>query len=89
MLTDIRDKYCDGIKINIAAGSVDDSVVEKLVSAAEHNKGKSSLIVNVLDESENITVDLFSRKLKVSSHDDFIRAVEAIPGAEIELVIRH
>ena len=89
LLSDIRNKYCDGIKINITAGSIDESVVEKLATAAENNKGKSSLIVNIIDESENIAVDLFSRKLKVSSQNDFIEVVESIPGAEIELMIRH
>ncbi len=89
LLTDIREKYCDGIKINLTATAIDESLVTKLVTAAENNKGKRSLIVNIVDESEKLTVDLFSRKMKVSSNDKFIHSVEEIPGAEIELIIRH
>jgi DNA polymerase-3 subunit alpha len=88
LLAEVRDKYCDGIKIKISAKTIDDEMIEKFLSIVKGNSGKCSLIVNVWDETEKINIDLFSRKLRVSSNDSFIRSVEEMPGMELEL-IRH
>jgi DNA polymerase-3 subunit alpha len=88
ILAEVREKYCDGIKINLKVQSIDNALVEKLVSAVKENAGKCSLIVTVKDESEKIGVELFSRKMRVSTDDSFIHSIEDIPGAELEL-IRH
>jgi DNA polymerase-3 subunit alpha len=88
LLTDVRDKYCDGIKLRLDASSVDEMLIDKLYSITRENAGKCSLIVSLRDDFEKINVDLLCRKISISATNSFIRSVEELPGTELEL-IRH
>ena len=86
LLANVREKYCDGIKINLPVELVDGEVIERLFSIARNNTGKNSLIINIRDEAEKLNVELFSRKMKVSAADPFLNSIGEINGAEIELL---
>lgn len=80
LLGEVRERYYDGIELNMNINLISKDLIRKLESLADVYRGKGSVLVNILDENENIKVDLFSRKIRLGIDDKLIAELESIPG---------
>jgi len=86
LLGEIRDKYLDGIELDMKIEDVTDSFITAIAELAEKNPGKGSLMFNIRDKSENISVDLFSRKVRIDINNELIDRIETMPGMEYRIL---
>ncbi|MDZ7605096.1 MAG: DNA polymerase III subunit alpha [Cyclobacteriaceae bacterium] len=85
LLSEIRDKLSKSVDVNIRAQDVNESIIRQIETILQRNPGNCSLKFNLYDESESITVDLLSRKFRVSPSNDLIQALEEIPTVEFRV----
>ncbi len=85
LLSEIRDKLSKSVDVNIRAQDVNESIIRQIEAILQRNPGNCSLKFNLFDESESITVDLLSRKFRVSPSNDLIQALEEIPTIEFRV----
>jgi DNA polymerase-3 subunit alpha len=86
LLGEVKDKYYDGIELQMNINQISREVIDKLEHLATEYQGKGSVTVNILDELENIKVDLFSRKIRLGINDRMIAELETIPGLEYRIL---
>lgn len=79
LLSEIREKLSKGILVNINPASVSMQIVSQIEEIMAQHPGNCSLKVNLVEESENISVDLMSRKFLVSPNDELLKSLEMIP----------
>ena len=63
-----------------------DSFSKELVNLVNENKGKHSLVINVVDYLNKYEVDLLSRKIKVDLNKEFISKIKSLD--KIKIMIR-
>ncbi len=86
LLSEIRDKLSKSVQVSIKANDVSAEIIEQVETILQRNPGNCSLKLHLYDESENITVELLSRRYMVSPTNELIQALEEIP--EIEFRVR-
>lgn len=87
LLSDVQQKYCDGIELRINVRDITDNFVTELEKISLSYEGKSSLMISIKDGDENIMVDLFSRKIRLNVDAQFVREIENIPGIEYKVLM--
>jgi len=85
LLSEIRDKLSKSIMVNIKPASVNMQIISQIEEIMAQHPGNCSLKVNLVEESENISVDLLSRKFLVSPNDEFLKSLESIPEINFEI----
>ncbi|MCK5279543.1 MAG: hypothetical protein KAK04_13410, partial [Cyclobacteriaceae bacterium] len=85
LLSEIREKLSKSIEISIKPVSVDLQIINQIEELIGKHPGKCSFKVNLLEEGENISVDLLSRKFLVSPDDELLKSLEAIPEIQCKV----
>ena len=85
LLSEIREKLSKSIEISIKPASVGLQIINQIEELIGKHPGKCSLKVNLVEESENISVDLLSRKFLVSPDDELLKSLEAIPEIQCKV----
>ena len=78
LLTELREKRGTGIQVKIDAQTVNDKLIENILALAEQHHGEKNLKVEIFDELEGISVNLFSRNLKIDPSNELIRELKNI-----------
>ncbi len=78
LLSELREKRGKGIQVTVSAQDINDKFVDKLMELIDEHSGETSLHVEVFDPLENISVDLFSRNIKVEPSNELIRELKNI-----------
>ena len=86
LLTDIREKMTTKVLVNIEAGLVSDDLVEDLDNIATQFPGNCSFNVKVVDSAEKMTVELMSRKYKVSPDNNLMDALGKLDAITYKIV---
>ena len=60
-------------------------MIEKTVGIIEKNKGKHSLILNVINQNQNYDVELLSRKIKVDINKEFIKEINNLEVVKLSI----
>ncbi len=76
LLTEVREKLTKGLQLSMDVQFLNTSLIDQLEELFEANPGKCYLKINVVDPTENVTVELQSRKYKVNPHNDLISALD-------------
>lgn len=76
LLSELREKRGKGIQIKLDAKMVDQELIEKLLAITEEHKGETPVKVELFDKRENISVELFSRQIKVDPNNDLLRELK-------------
>jgi DNA polymerase-3 subunit alpha len=71
MLANVREELVKSISIIVPLQIISDDLIMELKEHTNH-KGKVELHFKVVDKSENLTVDLFSRTQRISLSEDLI-----------------
>ena len=72
MLSDVRDEMIKMVSITIPIHEITDNLVDEIKKQVETNKGKIMLKFKVIDPESKISIDLFSRTLKVNLTPKFL-----------------
>ena len=65
LLSDLAEKLCNDITLDIPVSDISEVFVSNLLSIANSNRGKCRLKIRLRDDLERSTVDLVSQKVKV------------------------
>jgi DNA polymerase-3 subunit alpha len=83
LLPEVKDKLIEKISISIPEECVDKDFTEDLISEIKKNQGKVLLYFKIKEQATGISVDLFSRMLKIAVGNELIHFLERKKG-EIE-----
>ncbi|MGI9542281.1 MAG: DNA polymerase III subunit alpha, partial [Cyclobacteriaceae bacterium] len=78
LLSEIREKLSKEILLEVKLEDVNDGLVDQLEELSNNHPGKCPLKVMISDLDENISVELLSRKYKVSPENDLIDELEKL-----------
>lgn len=78
LLSDVRQKMCKGVTLNIDASTIDDLYMSELTDIVSLNPGDLPLKVNIYDVLENMNVDMFSRKYKIEASNEFFEDLKRL-----------
>lgn len=78
LLTELREKRGKGIQIKLDAKSIDEKLIEELILITSAHHGTTDLKIEIYDRGENISVNLFSRNIKVDPSNELIKALKNV-----------
>lgn len=85
LLSEIREKLSKTVQINLKPQSINEEIIDQIEEILARHPGKCSFKVNLMEESENISVDLLSRKFLVSPNDELLDALQDIPEIQCQV----
>jgi len=72
MLSDVKEEMIKMVNITIPIHDITDNLVDEIKKQVESNKGKIQLKFKVIDPESKISIDLFSRTMKVNLSPKFL-----------------
>jgi DNA polymerase-3 subunit alpha len=78
LLSELREKRSKGIRVTVNARDVDQNFIDLLSALAKEHEGQTQLRIQLVEKSENISVELLSRKIKVDPNSQLIRTLKKV-----------
>ncbi|PIQ48405.1 MAG: DNA polymerase III subunit alpha [Cytophagales bacterium CG12_big_fil_rev_8_21_14_0_65_40_12] len=78
LLSELREKRSKGIRVTVNARDVDQNFIDLLSALAKEHEGQTQLRIQLVEKSENISVELLSRKIKVDPNSKLIRTLKKL-----------
>ena len=88
LLSEVRGRMIKGLKVNINLDDLTLDLMEKLEIITAKYKGDAKLFIEVLDKQENISLELFSKKIKVDPSADLINELKLLPEVAYKIMDR-
>jgi DNA polymerase-3 subunit alpha len=88
LLSEVRGRMIKGFKVNINLDDLTLDLMEKLESITTKYKGDAKLYIEVLDQQENISLELFSKKLRVDPSAELIKELKLLPEVAYKIMDR-
>ena len=88
LLSEVRGRMIKGLKVNINLDDLTLDLMEKLEIITVKYKGDAKLFIEVLDKQENISLELFSKKIKVDPSADLINELKLLPEVAYKIMDR-
>lgn len=85
LLPELRDKMAKSITIQVPLSEISDSFIDKMNNLFESNKGSCNVKFAIFDRSENLLIEMPSKKTKVSPTNEFIQGIESTMGLQYKL----
>ena len=85
LLSELIDSEIRDVVLRVKLDNISEDIVEKTVDIIEKNKGKHSLILNVINQNQNYDVDLLSRKIKVDVNKEFIKEINNLEVVKLSI----
>jgi DNA polymerase-3 subunit alpha len=85
LLSEVREKLTKGVHLQLQGDDVSAPLVDHLEALIESYPGNCTLKVSVLDETENIGVELLSRKYRISPDNELMHALDKIKEVSIKV----
>ena len=86
LLSEIREKLSKSVQVNLKPAAISAGIIDQIEEIVANHPGKCALKVNLMEESENINVDLLSRKYLVSPDNELLRSLKDIPEVECNIL---
>lgn len=86
LLNEVRGKMIKGIRVHIDLDDLTLDLMEKLEVITGKYKGEAKLYINIIDNKENITLDLMSKKYHVDPSNEMIKALDMIPEIAYKII---
>jgi DNA polymerase-3 subunit alpha len=86
LLADIRSKLLKNIQLKLDLAMITPEAIEQMEAILGESKGSCSIKILLSDNSENINVEMFSRKYKVEPNNMFIDRLKVLEGIEYKFV---
>ncbi len=88
LLSEVRGRMIKGLKVNINLDNLTLDLMEKLEIITAKYKGDAKLYIEVLDKQENISLELFSKKIKVDPSAELIKELKLLPEVAYKIMDR-
>ena len=88
LLSEVRGRMIKGLKVNINLDDLTLDLMEKLEIITAKYKGDAKLYIEVLDKQENISLELFSKKIKVDPSAELIKELNLLPEVAYKIMDR-
>ena len=88
LLSEVRGRMIKGLKVNINLDDLTLDLMEKLEIITAKYKGDAKLYIEVLDKQENISLELFSKKIKVDPSAELIKELKLLPEVAYKIMDR-
>ena len=85
LLSEIREKLSKSVHINIRPAAVNEEIIGKIEDILIQHPGKCALKVNLIEDSENISVDLLSRKFMVNPGNELLSLLDDLPEVQYKV----
>jgi DNA polymerase-3 subunit alpha len=85
LLSELIDKEVRDAVLRINIGDISEGLVNDVVDIVNENKGKHSLVINVVDHLNKYEVDLLSRKMKVNLDKPFIQQIGELNQLKLKI----
>jgi DNA polymerase-3 subunit alpha len=85
MLPDVREELIKSIMLRIPIGIVTPDIIDDLKRIVNNEPGKAALRFNIYDAEENINIEMFSRKQRVTVSDELLGYLASRPEIEFRL----
>jgi len=85
MLANVRDDMVKSISIVVPLQIVNDKLITEIKTHTDNAKGKVELKFKIVDRSENLFVDLYSRSQRINITGDFISYLQKNADLEFKL----
>lgn len=85
LLTEIREKMTSGVQIHIPVEHLDSALVKELEAISTAYPGNCHMKVCVQDVSENITVEMMSRRYKIKPDNEFFQRLDLLKTVSYQL----
>ena len=86
LLSELRDKSLKNITVAVPLAKLSNDYVDRLSTLIAKNqkqsKGQCALTLKVLDNSENLSLEMLSRKFKVTPDNSLIEDLEKMAALE-------
>ncbi len=88
LLSEIRDKLCKGISLNVDLHSLNETVIQQLEELFNANQGDGTVKVKLYDSVENMQVETISRKIRLNPSNELFDELSAIDGVSFKVLSR-
>jgi len=88
LLSEIRGRLIKGLKVNINLNDLTYELMEKLETLTSRYKGEAKLYIEVVDQQENISLELFSKKIKIDPSAELIKQLKLMPEVAYKIMDR-
>uniref|UniRef100_UPI0040472EE6 hypothetical protein n=1 Tax=Algoriphagus sp. TaxID=1872435 RepID=UPI0040472EE6 len=88
LLSEIRGRLIKGLKVNINLNDLTYELMEKLETITSKYKGEAKLYIEVVDQQENISLELFSKKIKIDPSAELIKELKLLPEVAYKIMDR-
>ena len=85
MLPDVKEDLIKSISIKVPLDLIQDDFIAEIEGFSNRRAGKVELRFTVVDLTENIQLDMFSRKNRINLDDDFVDFLESKEEIEFRI----
>lgn len=85
LLSEIREKLSKGVLVNLPARAVNEQMISQIEELASKNPGKCAFKINLVDDTEQISVDLLSRRYMVNPNDVLLKSLSEMPEVDYKV----
>jgi DNA polymerase III subunit alpha len=86
LLNEVRGKMIKGLRVNIDLDDLTLDLMEKLENITKKYKGDAKLYINIIDNKENITLDLMSKRYAIEPSNEMIKELGLIPEVAYQII---
>ncbi|MPR36460.1 DNA polymerase III subunit alpha [Salmonirosea aquatica] len=85
LLTEIREKMCNEVKMKCSLDTIDTRFVETLNETLKVYPGKCALSVSVIDPESRVELQMVSRTYRVDASNELFNSLKLLEGVEFSL----
>ena len=85
LLSELIDNEVRDLNLRVSIDDINDDLVNQLVDILSNNKGKHSLVFNLIDYSNKYDVNLLSRKIKVKIDKEFVEKINSLSKIKLSI----
>ncbi|MCB9225815.1 MAG: DNA polymerase III subunit alpha [Chitinophagales bacterium] len=85
LLENVKDKYTNGLKLEIKIDEIDENTVDNLTAIIESNPGNHSLNIDLINPHTKEKVSLYSKSKKIDVTQELLEEIEDTCGIKYKL----
>ena len=85
LLSEVRDKKIKTVTLQMSLADLSDGIINEVNEIINNNPGNVSIKINVSDPGEKISIDMLSKKYKISPNNEFLERLKNVKGLKCVL----
>jgi DNA polymerase-3 subunit alpha len=80
LLSEVRDKKIKNVTLQTSLNELSDEMIKEVITLLTNNPGNIPVKVNVSEANEKISIEMLSKKFKVSPNNEFLENIKNVKG---------